>query len=153
MKPLKACHVLVTPTSYGRDDATLKTELEKRAGKVTYNSRGKPLSSARLVEILPDADGYIAGLDVIDAAALAGAGQLQVIARYGVGTSNVDLDAAQEKGIMVTNTPGANAKSVAELTMGLILNLVRPIICAAAQTRQGKWPRTRENLWLIKKST
>jgi D-3-phosphoglycerate dehydrogenase len=107
------------------------------------NSSGKPLSSAQLAELLPDVDGYIAGLDVIDAVALAAAGQLQVIARYGVGVSNVDLDAAQEKGIVVTNTPGANAKSVAELTMGLILNLVRPIIDAAAQTRQGGWPRTK----------
>jgi len=44
---------------------------------------------------------------------------------------------------VVTNTADANAKSVAELTMGLILNLVRPIIDAAAQTRQGGWPRTK----------
>jgi len=69
MKALEDCHVLVTPTSYGRSDATLKTELEKRAGKVTYNSSGKPLSSAQLAELLPDVDGYIAGLDVIDATA------------------------------------------------------------------------------------
>ncbi len=143
MKALSECHVLVTPTSYGRNDPALITELEKRAGKVTYNSSGKPLSSAQLAELLPGVDGYIAGLDVIDAAALAAADQLQVIARYGVGVSNVDLAAAQEKGIVVTNTPGANAKSVAELTMGLILNLVRPIIDAAAQTRQGGWPRTK----------
>lgn len=82
-------------------------------------------------------------MDIIDASALAAAEQLQVIARYGVGISNVDLDAAREKGIVVTNTPGANAKSVAELTMGLILNLIRPIIKAAEQTRQGEWPRTK----------
>ena len=143
MKALADCHVLVTPTSYGRNDPKLITELEKQAGKVTYNSSGKPLSSAQVAELLPGVDGYIAGLDVIDAAALATAGRLQVIARYGVGISNVDLAAAREKGIVVTNTPGANAKSVAELTMGLILNLVRPIIDAAAQTRQGEWPRTK----------
>ncbi len=143
MKALDECHVLVTPTSYGRNNPALISELEKRAGKVTYNSSGKPLSSAQLAELLPGIDGYIAGLDVIDAAALAGADQLQVIARYGVGVNNVDLAAAQEKGIVVTNTPGANAKSVAELTIGLILNLVRPIFDAAAQTRQGGWPRTK----------
>lgn len=143
MKPLSECHILVTPTSYGRNDPSLKTELEKAAGKVTYNTTGKPLSSAGLVDLLPGVDGYIAGLDVINAAALAAAEQLQVVSRYGVGVSNVDLDAARKKGIIVTNTPGANAKSVAELTMGLILNLVRPLIDAAAQTRQGAWPRTK----------
>ena len=143
MKPLDQCHVLVTPTSYGRNDPRLKSELEAQVGRVTYNEGGKPLSSEQLRELLPEVDGYIAGLDAINAAALAVAGQLKVIARYGVGTSNVDLAAAQQRGIVVTITPGANSKSVAELTIGLMLNLARPIMEAAALTRQGGWPRTR----------
>lgn len=142
MKPLDQCHILVTPTSYGRHDSRLKSDLEALAGKVTYNEGGKPLSSEQLQELLPEVDGYIAGLDAIDAAALAVAGRLKVIARYGVGISNVDLAAAREQGIVVTVTPGANSKSVAELTIGLMLNLARPIIDAAAQTRRGGWPRT-----------
>jgi D-3-phosphoglycerate dehydrogenase len=56
--------------------------------------------------------------------------------------SNVDLDAAESKGIVVTNTPGANSKSVAELTIALMLNLFRPIVDASTQTRRGGWPRT-----------
>jgi phosphoglycerate dehydrogenase-like enzyme len=143
MKPLKQCHVLVTPTSYGGNDPRLKSELEARVGKVTYNEGGKPLTSEQLQALLPEVDGYIAGLDTIDAAALEVAGQLKVISRYGVGYSNVDLQAAGRYGIKVTITPGANAKSVAELTIGLMLNLARPIMDAAAQTRQGGWPRTR----------
>jgi len=64
-----------------------------------------------------------------------------VIARYGVGVNNVDLATAQAQGVVVTNTPGANSASVAELTIGLLLNLLRPIRQAAAETRQGGWPR------------
>jgi len=143
MKPLQDCHVLVTPTSYGRSDAALKTQLEELVGKVTYNPTGKPLSSEALRDLIGDVDGYIAGLDVIDAEALEAAGQLQVIARYGVGISNVDLYAAKAKGIAVTNTPAANAKAVAELTLTLLLNLLRPVMEAAADTRQGGWMRTR----------
>jgi phosphoglycerate dehydrogenase-like enzyme len=143
MKPLNQCHVLVTPTSYGRNDQRLKTTLEAQVGKVTYNASGAPLSSEQLQALLPGVDGYIAGLDAIDARALSVAGELQVIARYGVGYSNVDLQAARRQGVTVTITPGANAKSVAELTVGLMLNLLRPIMDAAAQTRQGGWPRTR----------
>lgn len=143
MKELKDCHVLVTPTSFGRNDPELISELENAVGRVTYNTTGKPLSSSQLAEILPDVDGFIAGLDVIDRYALENAPQLRVIARYGTGTDRVDLEAAAERKIVVTNAPGANSVAVAELTVGLLLNLARPILDAAAQTREGQWPRTK----------
>lgn len=141
MKPLQECHVLVTPTSYGQHDARLRTELEFLVGRVTYNPTGKPLSAVQLVGLLPGVDGFIAGLDTIDATALAVADSLRVIARYGVGVDNVDLVAAQSHGITVTNTPGANARSVAELALEMMLLLARPVIKAAAETREGGWPR------------
>lgn len=138
---LRSCTLLVTPTSFGKHDPGLKTELEQAVGKVIYNPTGKPLTSAEVARLLPGVDGYIAGLDGIDAAALAAADRLQVIARYGVGVDCVDLDAARQRGIIVTHTPGANAVSVAELAVALILALVRQVPAAAAATRQGKWPR------------
>jgi len=141
MKPLNECHILVTPTSYGQHDARLKAELEAQVGRVTYNPTGKPLSSVQLAALLPGVDGYIAGLDSIDSAALGMADSLRVIARYGVGINNVDLDAAQQRDIVVTNTPGANARSVAELAVALILLLARPILPATTETRAGGWPR------------
>ena len=141
MKPLENCHILVTATSYGQHDAGLKSELEAAVGRVTYNETGRPLSSAQLAALLPGVDGTIAGLDSIDAAALAAADGLRVVARYGVGVDNVDLAAAAARGIVVTNTPGANARSVAELTVALLLLLARPVVRAAAETRAGGWPR------------
>lgn len=141
MKPLSACHVLVTPTSYGQYDDRLRSELEAQVGRVTYNETGQPLGSAQLAALLPGVDGYIAGLDEIDAAALAAAPELRVVARYGVGVNNVDLAAARERDVVVTNTPAANARSVAELTLALLLLLARPVIPAAAETRAGGWPR------------
>jgi D-3-phosphoglycerate dehydrogenase len=91
--------------------------------------------------MLPGMDGMIAGLDELDAPALETANDLKVIARYGVGYNNVDLEAAKKQGIVVTNTPGANAVSVAELTIGLILSMLRPIIPAVLETKDGNWPR------------
>ncbi len=140
-KALSACHVLVTPTSFGRGDAALIADLEQAVRLVSYNRTGKPLRSAQLAPLLANVDGLIAGLDEIDAAALAAAPQLQVIARYGVGVDNVDLHAARSRGIVVTNTPAANAASVAELAVALLLLLARPVLAAAAETRQGAWPR------------
>jgi D-3-phosphoglycerate dehydrogenase len=138
---LKECRLLVTPTSYGKNDPRLKTQLEAQVGEVLYNPTGKPLTSAEVAKILPGVDGYIAGLDAIDAQALQAADRLKVIARYGVGVDNVDLAAARAKGIVVTNTPGANSVSVAELALGLMLALARQIPEAVEAVHQGKWPR------------
>ncbi|MGB7877072.1 MAG: phosphoglycerate dehydrogenase [Anaerolineales bacterium] len=138
---MKDCRLLVTPTSYGKNDSRLKTELEEHVGEVIYNPTGKPLSSDEIVELLPGVHGYIAGLDEINAKAIKMADHLKVIARYGVGVDNVDLDAAREKEIVVTNTPGANSVSVAELALGLMLALARQIPEAVEAVHQGKWPR------------
>ncbi len=138
---LKNARLLVTPTSYGKNEPRLKTELEELAGSVTYNPTGKPLSSKEVAALLPGVDGYIAGLDVIDRAALESADRLKVIARYGVGVDQVDLEAAKEKGIIVTNTPGANSVSVAELALGLMLALARQIPEAVRSVQKGLWPR------------
>ncbi len=141
MKPLKECKVLVTPTSYASQDESLRTNLEEKVREVVYNTTGKPLSSAQLQDLLGDVDGMIAGLDEIDAAALAVASDLKVVARYGVGYNNVDLDAAKKLQVTVTNTPGANAKSVAELSIAFMLILLRPVLLAVNETKAGGWPR------------
>jgi len=138
---LKDCRVLVTPTSFGRDDPKLKEELERRVQEVTYNTTGEPLTAQQLKALLPGMDGYIAGLDEIDREALEAADRLQVVARYGVGVDNVDRAAAREMGIVVTNTPAANAVSVAELAVGLILAQARSLVKAVQATRAGCWPR------------
>jgi hypothetical protein len=83
MKPLKECRILVTATSYGKNDANLISYLENQVGEVTYNTTGKPLNSKQLQSLLPDMDGYIAGLDSIDRQAILSANKLQVIARGG----------------------------------------------------------------------
>jgi phosphoglycerate dehydrogenase-like enzyme len=132
----------VTPTSYGKDDPRLRSEIEATVGQVIYNPFGRPLTSTEVGALLPGFDGYIAGLDHIDRAALEKADKLKVIARYGIGIDRVDLAAATEKSIVVTNTPFANAVSVAELTIGLILSLARSIPTLTADTRSGGWSRT-----------
>lgn len=141
MRDLKACRVLVTPTSFGKGDPRLVAELEGAVGEVIYNPATHPLSSAELGALLPGCHGFIAGLDTIDRAAIEAADCLRVIARYGAGVDRVDLAAARARGIVVTTTPGANAAAVAELTVGLMLALARRIPAADAATRAGGWPR------------
>src|SRR6516165_696033 len=72
---------------------------------------------------------------------LAKAPKLRVIGRAGVGVDNVDLDAATAAGVLVMNTPGGNAISVAEHTLALMLAMARHIPQANASTRAGKWEK------------
>jgi D-3-phosphoglycerate dehydrogenase len=141
MKELKDCRILVTANSYGKFTPALKTDLEQQVKQVIYNKTGKPLSSQQVAEMLPRMDGYIAGLDQIDRQALAAADNLKIIARYGVGIDKVNLAAAKEKGIIVSNTPGANSASVAELALTMILMLARQIPTAVQAIKNGGWPR------------
>ena len=131
----------MTATSYGKNDPRLRSELESAVGQVIYNPFARPLTSPEVSELVRGCDGYIAGLDFIDRSALEYADQLKVIARYGTGVDRVDLAAAAEKSIVVTNTPFANAVSVAELTIGMILSLARSIPALTVDTRAGGWSR------------
>jgi D-3-phosphoglycerate dehydrogenase len=67
--------------------------------------------------------------------------RLSVIARAGVGVDNVDLAAASERGVRVVNAPTAATGSVAELTVALVLMLVRDLFPALEATKRGEWPR------------
>jgi D-3-phosphoglycerate dehydrogenase len=69
--------------------------------------------------------------------------KLRVIGRAGVGVDNVDLPAATAAGVLVMNTPGGNAVSVAEHTIALMLSMARHIPQASASTKAGKWEKKR----------
>ncbi|HEY3738742.1 MAG TPA: hydroxyacid dehydrogenase, partial [Bryobacteraceae bacterium] len=70
---------------------------------------------------------------------IAAAPQLRVIGRAGGGVENIDVEAATASGVLVMNTPGGNAVSVAEHTLALMLALARSIPLASQSTKSGKW--------------
>ncbi len=74
---------------------------------------------------------------------LEASGQLRVIGRAGIGVDNIDLDAATRRGIIVLNAPGGNVVSAAELTLSLMLAVIRRIPQADASVRGGRWERGR----------
>ncbi len=91
---------------------------------------------------LADADALIVRSALtVDAAVIARAPKLRVIGRAGVGVDNVELPAATAAGILVMNTPGGNAVSVAEHTIALMLSMARSIPSASASTKAGKWEK------------
>ena len=91
---------------------------------------------------ITDADGLVVRSAVqVDDALLATAPKLRVIGRAGVGVDNIDADAATRRGIVVMNTPGANAIAVAELTLGMMLALARQLPKANTTMHAGKWDK------------
>ena len=91
---------------------------------------------------LADADALVVRSAVqVDADLLKSAPKLRVIGRAGVGVDNIDTDAATHRGIVVMNTPGANAVAVAELTLGLMISMARSIPRANASMHAAKWDK------------
>jgi D-3-phosphoglycerate dehydrogenase len=91
---------------------------------------------------LADADALVVRSAVqVDDALMEHAPKLRVIGRAGVGVDNIDAEAATRRGIVVMNTPGANAVAVAELTIGLMLALARKLPAANSTMHAGKWEK------------
>jgi D-3-phosphoglycerate dehydrogenase len=91
---------------------------------------------------LADADALVVRSAVqVDAKLLESAPKLRVIGRAGVGVDNIDIPASTHRGIVVMNTPGANAVAVAELTLGLMISMARSVPRANATMHAGKWEK------------
>jgi D-3-phosphoglycerate dehydrogenase len=135
--------VLVSATSFAnRLDSPAGQKLRAFADEVVVNPYGRPMQPEEIVPVLQGVDGYIAGLDFITKEVIENAPDtLKAISRYGVGYERVDIAAAKEKGIIVTNTPGANTQAVADLAFGLLICACRNICVLDQQVKEGRWPR------------
>lgn len=134
--------VLVTPTSFSKNmDSVAGKKLKSFAREVIINPYGRPLQQDEAVELLKGVDGYIAGLDYISAEVIDSADSLKAISRYGVGYDRVDTLAAKKRGIIVSNTPGANTQAVADLAFALMLGVARRISKLDFEAKNGGWPR------------
>ena len=131
--------VLITSTSFGKKIKQPLRVLQSKGYDLKFNDLGRPLAPEELIERLADCDGCIAGLDHFTADVIRSAPKLRIIARYGAGVDRVDLKAAAEAGVVVTNTPVANSDSVADLAVGLMLAVARRIAVADRIVRHGKW--------------
>ena len=99
------------------------------------------LNETELVERIGNYDGIIVRSKTRVTAAVVSAGQqrLKVIGRAGIGVDNIDVAAATERGIVVLNTPDANATTTAELALAHLLSLSRHLPQADRSVRAGEW--------------
>ena len=136
--------VLITTSSFGAKDEAALNALRDAGYEAVLNPFGRTLAEAEIAALLAEHRpvGLIAGLEPLTAGVMQGAGaHLQVISRCGTGLDNVDLPAAQQLGIAVLNTPAAPAEAVAELSLGLILALIRNVVAHDQLVRSGTWKK------------
>src|SRR5580698_5860857 len=122
--------------------ATLAVLQQEPGWNVVTSDQIAKLGPGGLEAELADADGLVVRSAVqVDAKLLESAPKLRVVGRAGVGVDNIDTDAATHRGIVVMNTPGANAVAVAELTLGLMISMARSIPRANSGMHAGKWDK------------
>jgi D-3-phosphoglycerate dehydrogenase len=133
--------ILVTPRSLTKGgDPSL--ELLKGAGhQLVFCTPGKSPDEQELRGLVPGCEGWLAGVEKITEAVLARAEGLTVISRNGTGVDSIDLEACERRGIRVLRAEGANARGVAELTIGLMLSLLRSVSFGDARLKAGGWER------------
>ena len=93
----------------------------------TLNTKGRKLTKNEIFKIIPHYDYVLAGTETYDVDVLNNAKNLKIISRIGIGLDNIDLDYASEKKIKIIRTKTTPAVAVSELTIALILNLLRKI--------------------------
>lgn len=136
-------HRIIIPDDFPK--AISGTEAEeklKTLGEVQiYSDKAK--TQEELIERIKEAEVVIniRAYTHLNEAVLASCRNLKLISIWGTGTDNVDLESVRKLGITVTNTPGANALSVAEHTIALLFSLARQIPLLDREVRSGNWPR------------
>lgn len=129
--------VLATSRSFGSGDRDLTAELEAAGHIVLRGPSSHDLDELR--DALGQADAWVAGTGPVTSEHLDAAPGLKVVARYGVGFEAVDVTAARERGVLVTNTPGANSDAVADHTVALMLAALRSVTAGDRGVRAGDW--------------
>ena len=133
--------VLITTVPFGDKNRYPLDLLESNNIEYLVNPLDKKLTEDELVGLVSDFDVIIAGTELISSKVMENASNLKMISRVGIGLDSVDLLAAEKRGIRVSYTPDAPAPAVAELTVGMMLTLLRSAHVSNLQMHSGKWHR------------
>lgn len=133
--------ILITTSSFDGEIEQI-SQLEQLGYEVVFNPFKRRLTEDEVASLMgDDVIGMIAGVEPLTRRVMDAAPNMAVISRCGIGMDSVDVEAAAQKNIEVFNTPDAPTKAVAELTIGLILDVLRGISNQDRAIRQSKWER------------
>ena len=133
--------VFISTVPFGQIDHKPFDLMDDAGINYVVNPLGRKLREEDLVDQLKDIDVLIAGTEPLTASVLSQTNRLRLIARVGIGLDSVDLLAAKEQGISVSYTPDAPSAAVSELTISLMLNLLRSVHMSNQELHRGQWQR------------
>jgi phosphoglycerate dehydrogenase-like enzyme len=131
--------ILKISTLYISQKDFMREQVEAVFPSAIYNPKGRHLDEDELVEFFSDADGVIVGMDPMTDAVMARLPKLKMIAKFGVGLDNIDLEAAERRGIAIGWTGGVNRRSVSEQTLCFMLGMMRNIFRYGKELKAGNW--------------
>jgi len=140
-----AQHVFIASSTFAEHDDKPLNIIKNSSLTITVNSTKKRLNQQQLMDQAQGADAVIAGLEIYDAQVLEHLKKLRCISRCGVGVDNIDLAIAAKKGIKIFTTPDVVTQPVAELTIAMILNLLRKVTEHSVLMHQRQWQRLSGN--------
>ncbi|MFY4765380.1 phosphoglycerate dehydrogenase [Campylobacter sp. GB48] len=133
--------VFVSTHPFGETSENPLKLLSENGFSVRLNNHGRKISSQELAEDIKDAEILIAGTEKITEEVLQNAPNLKLISRVGIGLDGIDFELCRKYNIKVVYTPDAPTMAVAELCVGLILDLSRKISFTDVNLKQGIWNR------------
>ncbi len=142
--------ILTSPSSMGEVGSQPFDILKEYGYEIINNPYGRKLTEDETIELAKDCIGIVAGVEPLTQRVMDALPQLRCISRVGVGTDNVDIEYAGEKGIFVLNTPDGPTRGVAELTLAMTMSLLRKIPQAHMDMKNGQWKKQIGNLILGK---
>jgi phosphoglycerate dehydrogenase-like enzyme len=134
-------NIVVTSPSFS-SNKILQKEIYQYFPYTKLNLDGKRFNKNELIEYIKDADAIIVGLEPIDEEVLHSCPNLKIVSKYGVGLNNIDLYACKKRDITIGWTGGVNKLSVAEMTLGYMLMLVRNLFLTSNQLKNDIWNKS-----------
>lgn len=130
--------ISVTSPSFSKH-AILSNEFLKLFPNGVLNQQAVRFNKRELIEYLADSDAAVVGLETIDEEILLACPRIKIIAKYGVGLDNIDIEACRKRGVTIGWSGGVNKLSVAEMTIGFMLMLSRKLYMASNQLKAEIW--------------
>ena len=139
--------VLIAPTTFSLYNDQPMDLLKKNGFDIIKNEWGQKLSASQLVDLCRDCNAVIAGTEIYNKVVLNQLSDLKVISRLGVGMDNIDLEVVRQKNIKIYKTTTTPAPAVAELVLGLMINLARNISTSDKSLKNGIWKKSKVELF------